>query len=59
MKTMYHLKNIDGEIVDVWASSLKNAKIMASDFLGGDPSDYEERFVSTENGEKRRENENL
>lgn len=43
--TMYYLKNkIDDEPVDVLAESLENAKKVASDFLGGNPSDYEERF---------------
>lgn len=43
--TMYYLKNkIDDEPVDVLEESLENAKKIASDFLGGNPSDYEERF---------------
>lgn len=43
--TMYYLKNkIDGEIIDVLAISLENAKKTASDFLGGSPLDYVERF---------------
>lgn len=43
--TMYYLKNkIDNEPVDVLAESLENAKKVASDILGGSPSDYEERF---------------
>ena len=43
--TMYYLKNkIDGEPVDVLAISLENAKKVASDFLGGSPSDYVERI---------------
>lgn len=43
--TMYYLKNkVDNEPVDVLAESLENAKKVASDFLGGSPSDYVERF---------------
>ena len=42
---MFYLKNItDGEIVDIYATSLDEAKQKASDFLGGKPNDYIERF---------------
>ena len=44
MKT-FHLINIkDKEICDVYAKNLKEAQRVASEFLGGKPADYIERF---------------
>ena len=42
---IYYLKNkTNGEIVDVGAESLYEAKYKAAMFLGGQPDDYFERF---------------
>lgn len=45
MYYMYYLKNkIDCEIADILAVSLENAKEIASEYLGGEKSDWVERF---------------
>lgn len=41
----FHLINIKNkEICDVYAKNLKKAQRVASEFLGGEPADYIERF---------------
>lgn len=41
----FHLINVsNNEICDVYAKTLEEAQRVASEFLGGEPADYKERF---------------
>lgn len=41
----FHLINVSNNVIcDVYAKTLEEAQQVASEFLGGEPADYKERF---------------